>query len=294
MSLVSLPLYLFVAYATAELSGNYMLAEILSGSEATIWVVLIGLAAIGTIGVLLLDGVPWWKKLLATALIFLTQLVFLNFDSYRISGHVYSSYGIDIAPTAISIFMSIFTFGLPLIAWNLVRRRQPWTLVAAFGYGVISSPIAVSISQLINTVLDDSLWGYAASRIPWVLAPLLGLLLMHSLGDIGRATRTNTLQPPHALGKHNSTTEQTNGYAYPMNTTAPLPITNTLAILSLILSFVIALVGVILGHVALNQITRTGQQGRGLAIAGIAVGYISLIVGAIFSIRAFYLFSQLF
>ena len=32
----------------------------------------------------------------------------------------------------------------------------------------------------------------------------------------------------------------------------------------------------IFGHVALNQIKRTGQGGRGLAIAGIVLGYIGI------------------
>jgi hypothetical protein len=65
--------------------------------------------------------------------------------------------------------------------------------------------------------------------------------------------------------------------------------TNGLAIASLITSLagivigillgclgvLIPLVGVVLGAVALNQIKRTHQQGRGLAIAGIAVGSVT-------------------
>lgn len=53
--------------------------------------------------------------------------------------------------------------------------------------------------------------------------------------------------------------------------------TNGLAIASLIAAFIVPLVGVILGHVALSQIRRTGQEGRGLAVAGLVIGYISLI-----------------
>jgi hypothetical protein len=50
--------------------------------------------------------------------------------------------------------------------------------------------------------------------------------------------------------------------------------TNTLAILSLVFAFLVPLVGAILGHVALSQITRRGEQGRGLALAGIIVGWV--------------------
>jgi Domain of unknown function (DUF4190) len=60
---------------------------------------------------------------------------------------------------------------------------------------------------------------------------------------------------------------------------APPPPTNTLAIVSLVCSAlglttgITAIAGVICGHLALGQISRSGEQGRGLAIAGIAIGY---------------------
>jgi len=37
---------------------------------------------------------------------------------------------------------------------------------------------------------------------------------------------------------------------------------------------VLAPVGIVLGHISLAQIKRTGEQGRGLAIAGLVIGYI--------------------
>lgn len=56
--------------------------------------------------------------------------------------------------------------------------------------------------------------------------------------------------------------------------------TNTMAILSLVFSLVglitygfTCIVGVILGHVARSQIKRTGEQGAGLALSGLIVGY---------------------
>jgi hypothetical protein len=48
--------------------------------------------------------------------------------------------------------------------------------------------------------------------------------------------------------------------------------TSTLAILALVLAFVFAPAGLILGIVARKQIRRTGEQGDGLALAGIIVG----------------------
>jgi hypothetical protein len=60
----------------------------------------------------------------------------------------------------------------------------------------------------------------------------------------------------------------------------PARSTNRLAIVSLVLSLaglvtygLTSIVGIVLGHLARGQITRTGEQGAGLAVAGIIVGY---------------------
>ena len=52
------------------------------------------------------------------------------------------------------------------------------------------------------------------------------------------------------------------------------PPTNSIAIVALILGFVFPLGGVIAGHIALAQIRRTGEGGRGLALAGAIIGYV--------------------
>ncbi|MGO4783378.1 DUF4190 domain-containing protein [Cryobacterium sp. W22_MBD10_FK3] len=57
---------------------------------------------------------------------------------------------------------------------------------------------------------------------------------------------------------------------------------NVLAIISLVSAFFVSLAAVICGHIALNQIKRTGEKGRGLAIAGLVLGYLGLISGIIF------------
>lgn len=55
---------------------------------------------------------------------------------------------------------------------------------------------------------------------------------------------------------------------------AVLPPTNTMAILALVLSFVVSVAGIVLGHLALGQIRQTGERGRELAIAGLVIGYV--------------------
>jgi uncharacterized protein DUF4190 len=77
----------------------------------------------------------------------------------------------------------------------------------------------------------------------------------------------------------------------------PTPGTNGLAIGSLVASIggfpllfacyagVAAwIAGIVLGIIALNQIKQTRQEGRGLAIAGIAVGVVGLVVAALAAI----------
>ena len=69
------------------------------------------------------------------------------------------------------------------------------------------------------------------------------------------------------------------GYGY--STPAPAA-TNGWAIASLVVSLVScgigSLLGVIFGHVAMSQIKRTGAGGRGLAVAGLVIGYLGILV----------------
>lgn len=55
--------------------------------------------------------------------------------------------------------------------------------------------------------------------------------------------------------------------------------TNGMAIASFVCSLFCSPLGIIFGHVALSQIGRSAQGGRGLAIAGLVIGYLSLVVG---------------
>lgn len=58
--------------------------------------------------------------------------------------------------------------------------------------------------------------------------------------------------------------------------------TNTMAILSLIFAFFFPLLGAIFGHVAMSQIKTTGEEGSGLALAGIIVGWVFTGLGTLF------------
>ncbi len=71
---------------------------------------------------------------------------------------------------------------------------------------------------------------------------------------------------------------------------APAPQTNVLAIISLIASivgfiwllpFIGSLGGAIMGHISLNQIKRTGENGRGMALAGVIVGWAGVAIAVL-------------
>lgn len=77
---------------------------------------------------------------------------------------------------------------------------------------------------------------------------------------------------------------------------AQKPPTNVLAIVSFVGSFFVGLVGVIVGHIALSQIKRTGESGRGFALAGTIIGYVSVaasILGVILAITMFGIFGTI-
>ena len=69
--------------------------------------------------------------------------------------------------------------------------------------------------------------------------------------------------------------------------------TNTTAILALVMAFVFAPAGLVLGIVARKQIRRTGEEGSGLALAAIIVGglvtafFVLLVVIPIVAFAAF-------
>ena len=71
----------------------------------------------------------------------------------------------------------------------------------------------------------------------------------------------------------------------PQPTQAPAPVyyqqrtTNILAIIGLVASCVAvflpitAIAGIVMGHIGLSQIKRTGENGHGMALAAVIVGY---------------------
>lgn len=87
------------------------------------------------------------------------------------------------------------------------------------------------------------------------------------------------------------------GYGQPAFDAAPK--TNTFAIVSLVASIaglftgITFLVGIIFGHLSLSQIKKTAEGGRGMAIAGLVIGYVGLVIGIIVTIALIAFFAAL-
>lgn len=79
---------------------------------------------------------------------------------------------------------------------------------------------------------------------------------------------------------------------------APAAPTNTLAVVSMIagiagiviLPIIASIAAIITGHMALSKLKTSGEQGRGMAMAGLIMGYVGVAFGVLFVILMFALF----
>ena len=99
------------------------------------------------------------------------------------------------------------------------------------------------------------------------------------------AKNSDVYFPPTEPTRSSKSVTAKSGTASQPPVAAPYAPTNVMALIGFILSvsgfflFISAIPGVVLGHIALNQIRDTGEAGRGMAIAALAVGYSVIALG---------------
>jgi hypothetical protein len=185
------------------------------------------------------------------------------------------------------------------VAWGLVALALGAVMIGVsrpLRAGVNAARIAVSIGYLVYVVVGFVVGhelGAAASfgtLVPFGLAlmALGGLWLAESssthFGPAGSVALPRGLlgpvqagmsPPPGSVGPQPPPPPPHWSGPYP----SPVGIgTNTLAIVAFVLSFFFAIPGIVCGHVALSQLRRTGQRGRGFAIAALVLGYGGLLL----------------
>ncbi|MGV0805063.1 peptidylprolyl isomerase [Mycolicibacterium setense] len=62
--------------------------------------------------------------------------------------------------------------------------------------------------------------------------------------------------------------------------------TNGMAIASLVCAALFAPLGIVFGHISLSQLKHSGEQGRGIAIAGLVIGYVLTVLGILATVLA--------
>lgn len=62
---------------------------------------------------------------------------------------------------------------------------------------------------------------------------------------------------------------------------------NVLAIVGFVLSFIVTIAGLVVSIIAYVQIRKTGDKGRGLALAGIIISAVFIVLSIVFSIVLF-------
>lgn len=171
-----------------------------------------------------------------------------------------------------SFGLSIFLGPVLAIAWMIAERRQAWVL--------FSIPLGLVGGQYLSLVI------YGAEFFSVLISIAGRLLFVAFVVLVGRPLRPRRPAPQLAAGYGSVV-----GYTpvpgqlqtLPDGTVVLVqqgsPRTNGLAITALVLGLIGGtILPIIFGHIALSQIRRSGENGRGMAIAGLILGYIGLAV----------------
>ncbi|BDH59078.1 hypothetical protein MTP03_40170 [Tsukamurella sp. PLM1] len=180
--------------------------------------------------------------------------------------------------TSLLLAALLFTTG----ALAITRTSAPGWLIAL--------PIAIILSLAVPFVIGliYSPLGYWKYHYGAILSIIIGLFYAAVISalsciaalPVGRVPKpmmpsTTTATPhPVVIGR---TADGRPVFADQM-ATQQNPKTNTMAVLALVFGVMGGFLGIVFGHIALSQIKRTGEQGRGMALAGLILGYIGLAV----------------
>jgi hypothetical protein len=191
-----------------------------------------------------------------------------------------------VAPFSFAVAYTAFVF-----AWLYARRRPGVTflvLVPVFLVTLVTSVVTVLSSsgllQVYRPVLIPPLSNLQYYVFPLAMRNTLGTWILPAIALVGWAllivvpiwiARLWAPAAERASARRAMRLAEVGSAASTSATPAVSP-TNSFAIVALCTSLIASVLGVVFGHVALSQIRRTGERGRGLAIAGLVIGYVGI------------------
>ena len=193
---------------------------------------------------------------------------------------------------AVLLLSGFAQFGVASIAAPLTAYVAflSWALIAGFrGWGylgllvLLGSDIVIWILSAVVTAITYStnLFGVSVAAALLLLALSVGALVLAVrlalLWEQRHAARAPVVRSPYAAVSsspvHAGPHPGAGLVAYPPVYYADR--TNGLAVAAMILGILsFTVIPIILGHVALSQIARSGERGRGMAIAGVVLGWV--------------------
>ncbi|MGZ4493613.1 MAG: DUF4190 domain-containing protein [Nocardioides sp.] len=148
---------------------------------------------------------------------------------------------------------------LQFVAWLVATRRRglPYVLIVAVLVLAFLLNVVFGAVGVYGLVVQGALWAVLGLVAAWMPVP---------------AQRAETAGGPVRAGGAPSAGSET----------------STLAVAAFVVSFFVALAGIVLGHMALGEIRRTGKRGHGLAVTALVIGYgaIALILIAVLAFLA--------
>jgi hypothetical protein len=159
--------------------------------------------------------------------------------------------------------LALWWIGIAVAVVFVALRKRAGALA---GIITVAVPTTIALVTFVTRIVANQIWDWGLASAAWFVVDILATAALMALA-IFMVSRLNAhapaaTAPPLGVGSP----EKTNGLAIA-------------ALLASLLTFWI--VGIVLGHVALSQIKRSGDGGRGLALAGVIIGYVGWAIGAV-------------
>ncbi len=187
---------------------------------------------------------------------------------------------IDIGSYALYIFVPSSSLTTPLswlvnsttflfvVAWGISRRRHPLWLVGLVPALIVSILLAFAYNSgtFWDALGEGAIWFVSAAA--WYIVIGLGCMVCWGFDVVGQRFSP----APQVAPQPSVPFPPVQAFGAPRyRQAAP---TNSMAIAALVSALVFAPLGIVFGHIALSQLKHSGEDGKGLAIAGVVLGYV--------------------